>query len=76
MKDIKIPMTWEEFENHKIPLGWKAEYFDGYAYITPRHHGIMVKIKVEKREIQSNAELNWFRKLQMKNYQSSFTHHL
>ena len=54
---FKTQMTWEEFEVAEIPLGWKAEYWDGHAYITPRHHGVMMKIAVEPREIKNSVEV-------------------
>jgi GNAT superfamily N-acetyltransferase len=57
MNPFRTPMTWEEFDFAEIPLGWKAEYFDGYAHITPRHHGVMMKIKVEPREIKSSVKI-------------------
>lgn len=57
MKDLKIPMTFEEFEMYEVPFGWKDEYFNGFAYITPREHGVMMKIAVEKRELDNLIEI-------------------
>ncbi len=57
MNPFKTQMTWEEFEVAEIPLGWKAEYWDGYAYITPREHGVMMKIAVEPSEIKNSVEI-------------------
>lgn len=55
--NFKIPMTIEEFSLAEVPIGWKDEYFNGYAYITPRQHGVMMKIRVEKREIVNPFEI-------------------
>lgn len=56
-KDFKIPMTIEEFEVCEVPFGWKDEYCDGFAYIIPRSHGVMMKMPVEKRNVESSAEI-------------------
>src|SRR5215203_52442 len=55
--DFKIPMTIEEFELCEVPFGWKDEYCDGFAYITPREHGVLMKIPVEKRKTGFAAEI-------------------
>ncbi len=55
MKSLKIPMTIEEFETAEFPFGWKDEYCDGFAYLTPREHGILMKIPVEKRRVANVA---------------------
>ncbi len=57
MKNFKIPMTIEEFEVYQVPFGWKDEYSNGFAYITPREHGVMMKIEITKRQIESQAEI-------------------
>lgn len=50
-------MTFDEFEVCEIPFGWKDEYYNGFAHITPRPHGVMMKIPVTKREIETNVEI-------------------
>ena len=50
-------MTSEEFDVCEVPFGWKAEYYDGFAYITPRGHGVMMKIPVDKRKVETIAEI-------------------
>ena len=55
--NFKIPMTIEEFEICEVPFGWKDEYFNDCAYITPRQHGVMMKIAVEKRNIETAVEI-------------------
>lgn len=52
MKNLKIPMTSEEFELMEWKLGWKHEYWDGYARLAPRYNGVLVKLPVEKRELE------------------------
>ena len=56
-KDFKIPMTIEEFEVCEVPFGWKDEYCDGFAYITPRQQGVMMKIPVDQRNVETIAEI-------------------
>ena len=53
----KIPMTYEEFEIYDVPFGWKDEYYDGFAFITPRPYGVMMKMKIEKRDLKKDIEL-------------------
>jgi GNAT superfamily N-acetyltransferase len=38
MNSKHIPISIEEFELMEHPFGWKAEYFDGKAHLTPREH--------------------------------------
>ncbi len=57
MKSFKIPMTIDEFELGEFPFGWKEEYCDGFAYITPRDHGILMKMPVEKRKVKTFVEI-------------------
>ena len=57
MKSLKIPMTVEEFELAEYPFGWKDEYCDGFAYYTPRDHGVLMKIAVENRVIENSVEI-------------------
>lgn len=33
-------MTWEEYEVLERPFGWKVEYWDGHARLTPRSAGV------------------------------------
>lgn len=42
-------MSWEEFELMPWKLGWKCEYWDGRAHITPRQHAICVVVEVRPR---------------------------
>jgi GNAT superfamily N-acetyltransferase len=56
-QNFKIPMSIEEFEVCEVPFGWKDEYCDGFAYITPRQHGVMMKMPVERRNVETPAEI-------------------
>lgn len=57
MKSLRIPMTIEEFELAPYPFGWKDEYCDGFAYYTPREHGVLMKIAVENQNIKSSVKI-------------------
>jgi RimJ/RimL family protein N-acetyltransferase len=57
MKSLKISMTIEEFHLAEFPFGWKDEYCDGFAYFTPRKHGVLMKMPVEKRQINTSVEI-------------------
>ncbi len=39
-----ISMSYEDFDVMEQPFGWKVEYWDGYARLTP--HGMGVKTKI------------------------------
>lgn len=47
MRSLHIPMTIEEFHRMPWKFGWKHEYFDGYAHITPRHDHVHVRFSGE-----------------------------
>ncbi|MCY7347987.1 MAG: GNAT family N-acetyltransferase [Pyrinomonadaceae bacterium] len=57
MKSLKVPMTVDEFELAEYPFGWKDEYCDGFAYYTPRDHGVLMKISVESRVVENSVEI-------------------
>lgn len=57
MKSPKIPMTTEEFDLLEWKFGWKHDYWDGHAHISPRPHGIVVKIPVKKQNVKSDVEI-------------------
>jgi GNAT superfamily N-acetyltransferase len=41
-----IPMSFEEFDLMERPFGWKVEYWDGHARLTPRSMGVTTKINL------------------------------
>jgi len=57
MKSFKIPMTVDEFHLAEFPFGWKDEYCDGFAYFTPRTHGVLMKVPVETRPLINSIEI-------------------
>ncbi len=57
MKSFKIPMTIDEFYTAEFPFGWKDEYCNGFAYISPREHGVLMKMPVEKRQVETFVEI-------------------
>ena len=53
MKSQQIPMTMDEFQLMPWQLGWKHEYSDGMAFLTPRQQSVSTVINVELRTVQS-----------------------
>jgi GNAT superfamily N-acetyltransferase len=41
-----IPMSYEDFDVMERPFGWKVEYWDGHAHLTPRGIGVKTKINL------------------------------
>jgi len=39
-----IPMSVEEYELSEHPLGWKMEYWNGEAHLTPREMGVKTRL--------------------------------
>ena len=57
MRSRHFPITFEEFELlHREP-GWKYEYWEGHAHITPRHQVATVGLRVERRVARLPAQL-------------------
>jgi GNAT superfamily N-acetyltransferase len=46
-------MTWDEFTLMPRKLGWKHEYFDGMAHITPGHTVVSASVPVRPRTFQA-----------------------
>ena len=42
-----IPMSFDEFETIEHLLGWKTEYWDGYAHLTPRCTGVETRLSFD-----------------------------
>ena len=51
MKSQRIPMTWEEYEVMPWRLGWKHEYFDGTAFLTPRDQSVVTVVEVKPQTV-------------------------
>ena len=47
MDSPKIPMSFDEFDTIESLLGWKTEYWDGYARFTPRGMGVKTRLDFE-----------------------------
>lgn len=56
MRSEHIAMTFEEFERREWRFGWKHEYWDGHAHITPRHNLVTVRAKIEPRDAACRPE--------------------
>lgn len=50
-------MSIEEFELLPMRPGWKHEYWDGRAHITPREHGVVVAMPVTARHVNTSLVL-------------------
>ena len=50
-------MSIEEFELLPMRPGWKHEYWDGCAHITPREHGVIVAMAVTARQVNTSLVL-------------------
>jgi GNAT superfamily N-acetyltransferase len=50
-------MSMEEFELLPMKPGWKYEYWDGCAHITPRENGVVVSAPVTPRRVNTSFVL-------------------
>jgi GNAT superfamily N-acetyltransferase len=50
MNSKHIPISIEEFELMEHPFGWKAEYFDGKAHLTPREHLVRTQMTLAPKK--------------------------
>lgn len=50
-------MSIEEFELLPMRPGWKYEYWDGRAHITPREHGVIVTVPVTAKPVNTSLVL-------------------
>jgi GNAT superfamily N-acetyltransferase len=57
MKSKQIPMSIEEFELIPHPFGWKVEYWDGQAHLSPRDHHVYTKLTLGYREIRESCQI-------------------
>ncbi|MBA2345613.1 MAG: GNAT family N-acetyltransferase [Rubrobacter sp.] len=44
MRSLHVPMTREEWERMPWRFGWKHEYWDGHAHLTPRQDHVHVRV--------------------------------
>jgi GNAT superfamily N-acetyltransferase len=57
MRSQHLPMTWEAFELMARKPGWKYEYWNGQAHISPRHQVVTVAMSVQPRAVSSSCRL-------------------
>lgn len=57
MRSQHIPMTWEEFERVPRKLGWKYEYWDGQAHITPGYRIVTTAVEIKPRPAKSPCRI-------------------
>ena len=57
MRSQHLAMTVEEFELMERELGWKYEYWDGKAHISPGHRIITTSLNIKPRSSESPCEL-------------------
>jgi hypothetical protein len=50
-------MTWEAYELLPRHPGWKCEYWDGQAHLSPRHRSAAVSVTVAPRPVVSPCPL-------------------
>ncbi|PYS64263.1 MAG: hypothetical protein DMF74_07605 [Acidobacteria bacterium] len=50
MRSQDIEMTFEDWERMPWRFGWKHEYWDGHAHISPRHKAVIVRLTIEPRD--------------------------
>jgi len=57
MRSQHIPMSFEELERLPHPPGWKYEYFEGCAHITPNHQSVVTTVTVSPRPVGARCTL-------------------
>jgi GNAT superfamily N-acetyltransferase len=57
MKRKSIPMSFAEYEVLEHPFGWKVEYWDGQAHLTPREMCVTTRIDLSPRCLTQNYAL-------------------
>jgi GNAT superfamily N-acetyltransferase len=57
MKRKSIPMSFAEYEALERPFGWKVEYWDGQAHLTPREVCVTTRIDLLPRSLMQNYAL-------------------
>ncbi len=57
MRSQHLPMTPEEFERMPRRLGWKHEYWNGRAHISPGYQIVTVSVEVKPRSITAPCQI-------------------
>jgi GNAT superfamily N-acetyltransferase len=55
MKRQNIPMSFAEYEVLAYPFGWKAEYWDGQARLTPREMGVTTRLDLTSHTLSQQT---------------------
>ncbi len=55
MKPKNLPMSFADYEVLAYPFGWKAEYWDGQARLTPREMGVTTRLNLPLSPIQKTT---------------------
>ena len=58
MKSRHVPMSFEEFELLPVEPGWKSEYRDGKAHVTPSEHVAFARVTVSPAPVNSPLPMN------------------
>ena len=58
MKSRHVPMSFEECELQPVEPGWKSEYRNGKAHITPSEHVAFARITVAPAPVNSPLPMN------------------
>ncbi|MCH8292406.1 GNAT family N-acetyltransferase [Candidatus Poribacteria bacterium] len=57
MRSQHITMTGEEFQRMPRRLGWKYEYWDGQAHISPGYQIVTVSVGIKPRPVESACHI-------------------
>jgi GNAT superfamily N-acetyltransferase len=57
MQSQHLPMSFDAFELLPWKPGWKYEYWDGIAHITPRHKTVTVRAGVRPRSVPAGRRI-------------------
>jgi GNAT superfamily N-acetyltransferase len=52
-----IPMSVEDYDALENPFGWKVEYWDGHAHLSPRSIGVTTRINLTPRNSSHHYSL-------------------
>lgn len=57
MKSQKLSISFAEFERLPQPFGWKVEYYDDKAHLTPRETVIKTNLNIQKTVIETAYQM-------------------
>ena len=59
MRSQDIEMTFEDWERMPWRFGWKHEYWDGHAQISPRHKAVIVRLTIRMVAAKLSRRMGW-----------------